>query len=59
MAKPLCRAGLLHAVAPDVEKPMVELYVITNPVGPRTAAAQIFVDELHRQIELEPALAAT
>lgn len=59
MAKPLCRAGLLHAIAPAAEKPTVELYVITNPVGPRTSEAQIFVDELHRQIELEPSLAAS
>ncbi len=59
MAKPLCQLDLLHAVAPTAEKALVELYVITNPLSPRSAAAQLFVDELHRQIELEPSLAAS
>ena len=54
MARPLCQAKLLHAVAPAAEKAVVELYVITNPLSARSAAAQVFVDELHRQIELEP-----
>lgn len=57
MARPLCELDLLRPVAPATEKPTVELYVITNPLSPRSAAAQIFVEELHRQVQIEPGLA--
>ena len=52
IASPLQREGLLHCVAPDTEHPLVDLYVITSPVSPRSAAANLFVEELHHQIEL-------
>ena len=52
MAFPLRDQGLLHCVAPEAERPLVEIHVITNPSNPRSAAANLFVEELHHQIEI-------
>ena len=51
IASPLQKEGLLHCVAPETENPLVDLYVITNPLSPRSAAAGLFVEELHHQVE--------
>ena len=58
MAFPLRDKGLLHDVAPNLEMPRVDLYVITNPTSARFSTATLFADELRRQSELEPGIRA-